>query len=58
LRDAELYQSSLATVEMFLAARWTELGENGNTPARVTNRGQEWLLQLRNLETKAGARLI
>jgi hypothetical protein len=37
---------------------WTELGENGNTPARVTNRGQEWSLQLRNLETKAEARLI
>jgi len=29
LRGAELYQSGLAMDELFLAARRTELGENG-----------------------------
>ena len=52
------YQSKLATGGLFWVARQTDLGENGNSPARVANRGQEWLLQLRNLETKAEARLI
>jgi hypothetical protein len=52
------YQSKMATGGLFWVARRNDLGENGNSLARVTNRGQEWLLQLRNLETKAGARLI
>jgi hypothetical protein len=52
------YQSKLATGGLFWVVRRTDLGENGNSPARVANRGLEWLLQLRNFEMKVGAWLI
>jgi hypothetical protein len=52
------YQSKLATGGLFWVARRTDLGENGNSPARAANRSQEGWLQLRNLETKVRAWLI
>jgi hypothetical protein len=52
------YQSGLAMGGLFLVTRLTELGEIGDSPARVANRGWERVLRLRNLETKDGARLI
>jgi hypothetical protein len=51
-------QSGLATGGLFLVTRLTELGEIGDSPARVATRGWERVLRLRNLETKDGAQLI
>jgi hypothetical protein len=48
----------LATARVLLRRRKTDLGENGDSPARGANRGREWLLWLCNFETKVGARLI
>jgi hypothetical protein len=52
------YQSGLATGGLFLVARRTDLGEIGDSPTMVANRGWERVLRLRNLETKSCARLI
>jgi len=42
LRDAELYQSGLATDELFMAARRTELGENGAAAFTSGIEGGAW----------------
>jgi hypothetical protein len=42
------YQNGLATVELCFAVAETNLGEKGNSPAMVGNRGEERVCRLRD----------